>query len=176
METAIKSAADIEAVLIKLIKEGSPDNTNGVIESKTIPNQDVKGFDSLTALEVLTELEEETGIHVEEDIFYVDVKRTKYRSVQQTALAIWNEIQKGGKTCLKTQIYLDSAKGFVRRGKMLGSRKLKLRSFLGCIARRSPRLKRRAERYRLGNLRILHCSITYQRRGSWVSLFKSTNS
>ena len=97
MQTAIKSAADIEAVLIKLIKEGSPDNTNGVVESKTIPNQDVKGFDSLTALEVLTELEEETGIHVEEDIFYVDVRRTKYRSVQETALAIWNEIQRGDK-------------------------------------------------------------------------------
>jgi acyl carrier protein len=97
MQVDIKSAADIEALLIKLIRDGSPDNLDGVVEPKTIPNQDVKGFDSLTALEVLTELEEETGIHVEEDIFYVDVKPKKYRSIQETALAIWSEIQKGGK-------------------------------------------------------------------------------
>jgi acyl carrier protein len=97
MQTGIKSAADIEALLIKLIKEGSPDNLDGVVESKTIPNQDVKGFDSLTALEVLTEFEEKTGIHVEGDIFYVDIKPTKYRSIQETAVAIWNEIQKGTK-------------------------------------------------------------------------------
>ena len=45
----------------------------------------------------LRELEEETGIHVEEDIFYVDVKPKKYRSIQETALAIWSEIQKVGK-------------------------------------------------------------------------------
>lgn len=95
MQSKIKSAADIEALLIKLIREGSPDNVDGLVESNTIPTQDVKGFDSLTALEVLTELEEETGIHVEEDIFYADVKLTKYRSIQETAVAIWNEIQKG---------------------------------------------------------------------------------
>lgn len=97
MQTEIKSAVDIEALLIKFIKEGTPDNLDAVVEPKTIPNKDVKGFDSLTALEVLTELEEETGIHVEEDIFYVDVKPKKYRSIHETALAIWNEIQKGGK-------------------------------------------------------------------------------
>ncbi len=97
MQTEIKSAADIEALLIKLIREGSPDNLDGVVEPQTIPNRDVKGFDSLTALEVLTDLEEETGIHVEVDIFYVDVKPKKHRSIQETALAIWNEIQKGGK-------------------------------------------------------------------------------
>jgi acyl carrier protein len=97
MQIEIKSAADIEALLIKLIREGSPDNLDGVVDSKTIPNQDVKGFDSLTALEVLTELEEATGIHVEGDIFYVDLKRAKCRSIQETASAIWNEIQKGGK-------------------------------------------------------------------------------
>jgi acyl carrier protein len=97
MQIEIKSAADIEALLIKLIKEGSPDNQDGVVEPQTIPLKDVKGFDSLTALEVLTELEEETGIHVEEDVFYVDVKPKKYRSIQETASAIWNEIQKEGK-------------------------------------------------------------------------------
>jgi acyl carrier protein len=93
----IKSAADIEALLIKLVKEGSPDSLDGVVDAKTVPNRDVKGFDSLTALEVLTEFEEETGIHVEGDIFYVDIKPTKYRSIQETAVAIWNEIQKGTK-------------------------------------------------------------------------------
>jgi acyl carrier protein len=97
MQTEIKSVADIEALLIKLIREGSPDNLDCVVEPNTIPNKEVKGFDSLTALEVLTELEEETGIHVEGDIFYVDIKPTKYRSIHETAVAIWNEIQKGGK-------------------------------------------------------------------------------
>jgi acyl carrier protein len=97
MQVEIKSATDIEALLVKLIRDGSPDNLDAVVEPETIPNRDIKGFDSLTALEVLTELEEETGIHVEEDIFYVDVKPKKYRSIQETALAIWNEIQKGGK-------------------------------------------------------------------------------
>lgn len=97
VQIKIKSVADIEALLIRLIKEGSPDNVDGVVEPQTIPNQDINGFDSLTALEVLTELEEEIGIHVDEDVFYVDVKPKKYRSIQETALAIWNEIQKGGK-------------------------------------------------------------------------------
>lgn len=97
MQTEIKSAADIEALLIKLIRDGCPDNLDGTLEPTTIPNEEVKGFDSLTALEVLTELEEETGIHVEGDIFYVDVKPMKYRSIEETAVAIWNEIQKGGK-------------------------------------------------------------------------------
>ena len=98
MQVDIKSPADVEALLIKLIREGSPENPEDVVEPQTIPNRDVKGFDSLTALEVLTELEEETGIHVEEDIFYVDVTPKKYRSIRETALAIWNEIQKGGKS------------------------------------------------------------------------------
>jgi acyl carrier protein len=97
MQTEIKSVADIEALLIKLIRDGSPDNLDGVVEPNTIPNKEVKGFDSLTALEVLTELEEQTGIHVEGDIFYVDVKPMKYRSIHETAVAIWKEIQKGGK-------------------------------------------------------------------------------
>lgn len=97
MHIEIKSAADIESLLIKLIRDGSPQNLSGVVEPHTIPSRDVKGFDSLTALEVLTELEEGTGIHVEEDIFYVDAKPKKYRSIRETALAIWNEISKGGK-------------------------------------------------------------------------------
>jgi acyl carrier protein len=97
MQIEIKSIADIEALLIKLIREGNPDNPDGIVEPETIPNRDIKGFDSLTALEILTELEEETGIHVEEDIFYADVKPKKYRSIQETAVAIWSEIQKGGK-------------------------------------------------------------------------------
>jgi acyl carrier protein len=96
MQIEIKSAADIEALLIKLITASSPDDLDGVVEPRTIPNRDVKGFDSLTALEVLTELEEEIGIHVEEDIFYVDVKPKRCRSIQETALAIWNEMREGG--------------------------------------------------------------------------------
>jgi acyl carrier protein len=95
MQIEINSAAAIEALLIRLISEGSPDHLDGLVDSKTIPNRDVKGFDSLTALEVLTEFEEETGIHVEGDVFYVDVEPTKYRSIRETAVAIWNEIQKG---------------------------------------------------------------------------------
>lgn len=98
MQKEIKSVADIQALLIKLIRDSSPDNLDGAWGPETIPDRDVKGFDSLTALEVLTELEEETGIHVEGDIFYVDVKPKKYRSIQETALAIWKEIQKGGKS------------------------------------------------------------------------------
>lgn len=97
MQRELKSAANVETLLIKLIKEGCPDNLDSLVDSNTIPNRDVKGFDSLTALEVLTEFEEETGIHVEEDIFYVDVKATKYRSIRETAAAIWNEIQRGTK-------------------------------------------------------------------------------
>ena len=96
MHIEIKSIADIEALLIKLIRDGSPENLDGVVDPQTVPTRDVKGFDSLTALEVLTELEEETGIHVEEDVFFVDVKPKKYRSIHETALAIWNEISKGG--------------------------------------------------------------------------------
>jgi acyl carrier protein len=94
----IKSAADIEAILLKLIKQASVEDPNCVVQPRTVPNRDVKGFDSLTALEVLTELEEGTGIHVEEGIFYVDVKPKQYLSVQEIALAIWNGLQKGGKS------------------------------------------------------------------------------
>ena len=97
MQIPINSAADIEALLIKLIKEGNPEIPEDVVESKTVPFKDIKGFDSLSALEILTELEEETGIHVEDDIFYVDVKPKKFRSIQETASAIWTELQKGGK-------------------------------------------------------------------------------
>ncbi|ADV83164.1 phosphopantetheine-binding protein [Terriglobus saanensis] len=97
MQIAINSTADIEALLIKLIKEGNPETPAEVVESKTVPFKDIKGFDSLSALEILTELEEETGIHVEDDIFYVDVKPKKFRSIQETASAIWATLQKGGK-------------------------------------------------------------------------------
>jgi acyl carrier protein len=97
VQIEINSAATIEALLIKLMREGNPDNLDAVVGPQTVPIRDVLGFDSLTALEVLTEFEEETGIHVEEDIFYVDVKPRKYRSIRETASAIWNEIQKGGK-------------------------------------------------------------------------------
>jgi acyl carrier protein len=97
MQIAINSTADIEALLIKLISEGNPDTPRGVVGSKTVPFKDIKGFDSLSALEILTELEEETGIHVEDEIFYVDVKPKKFRSIQETASAIWAELQKGGK-------------------------------------------------------------------------------
>jgi len=96
MQIEIKCVSDLEALLIRLIKDGSPGNLDGVVEPETIPSLDLEGFDSLTALEILTELEEETGIHVEEDIFFVDIKAKKYRSIRETALAIWNEISKGG--------------------------------------------------------------------------------
>lgn len=96
MQIAINSTADLEALLIKLIKESNPEPSGVVVESKTVPFRDIGGFDSLSALEILTELEEETGIHVEDDIFYVDLKPKKFRSIQETASAIWAELQKGG--------------------------------------------------------------------------------
>jgi acyl carrier protein len=96
MQMEIKSAADIETVLLKLIKQGSVEDPDCVVQPQTVPSRDIKGFDSLTVLEVLTELEEETGIHVEEGIFYVDVKPKKYLSIQDVALAVWNELRKGG--------------------------------------------------------------------------------
>ena len=39
MQTEIKSVEDIEALLIKLIRDGSPDNLDGVVEPNTIPNE-----------------------------------------------------------------------------------------------------------------------------------------
>jgi acyl carrier protein len=99
MGSQIESVADIEATLLKLIKRsGVEDGPTCLIAVETIPYRDVDGFDSLTALEVLTELEEETGIHVEEDVFYLDTKPRKYLPIRGIALAIWNEIQNGGKT------------------------------------------------------------------------------
>ena len=97
MQIPINSPADIEALLIKLLKEGSPEAPGDVFESKTVPFDDIEGFDSLSALEILTELEQQTGIHVDNDIFYVDVKPKKFRSIHETASAIWAELQKGGK-------------------------------------------------------------------------------
>jgi acyl carrier protein len=98
MQIEIKTMADIEALLIKLIKNGNPEPDEEVIEAGTVPFKDIKWFDSLSALEILTELEEETGIHVENDIFYVDLKpKKKFLSIHETASAIWSELQKGGK-------------------------------------------------------------------------------
>ncbi len=97
MQTDIKSAADIEALLLKLVKQASSEDPGCAVEPRTIPSRDIKGFDSLTSLEVLTEFEEETGISVEDGIFYVDIKPKKYRTIHEVASAIWNEIQNGGK-------------------------------------------------------------------------------
>lgn len=97
MQVEIKSALDIEALLLALVKQASIEDPDCVVKPQTVPIRDVKGFDSLTALEVLTELEEGTGIHVEEGIFYVEVKPKKYRTIHDVALAIWSELQKGGK-------------------------------------------------------------------------------
>jgi acyl carrier protein len=97
MKVEIKSVSDIEALLLTLVKQASIEDPDYVVMPQTVPSRDVKGFDSLSALEVLTELEEGTGIHVEEGIFYVDVKPKKYRSIHDVSLAIWSELQKGGK-------------------------------------------------------------------------------
>jgi acyl carrier protein len=97
MQIEIKSAGDIEVLLLELIRRGNVEDPDCEVKPQTIPIRDLKGFDSLTALEVLTELEEETGIYVEEEVFYIDMKPKKYRSIRETALAIWNEHQKGGK-------------------------------------------------------------------------------
>jgi acyl carrier protein len=98
MQIELKSIGDIESLLLKLVKQGSSEDPEYNVIPTTIPTKDIKGFDSLTALEVLTELEEETGLHFEEDIFYVDVKPKKYLPIRDIAMAIWNEITKGGKT------------------------------------------------------------------------------
>jgi acyl carrier protein len=98
MSIDIKSAADIEALLLELISRGSTEDPDYVVSPQTIPDKDIKGFDSLTALEVLTELEEETGIHMEGDIFYVDTKPKRYLPVHDIALAIWSRVQEGGKS------------------------------------------------------------------------------
>ena len=95
MPIEIKSAADIEALLLKIIQESNVD-PDCIVLPETIPDRDIKGFDSLAALEALTELEEETGLHFEEDIFYVDVKPKTGRTVHEVALAIWNQLPKGG--------------------------------------------------------------------------------
>jgi acyl carrier protein len=98
MQTEIKSAADIEVILLRLIKQGSTEDPDYIVQPQTVPGLDIQGFDSLTALEVLTELEEETGIHVEEGMFYVDVKPKKHLPIHEIALAIWSELRKGGRT------------------------------------------------------------------------------
>lgn len=98
MQTKIESAAGIEAILLTLIKQASVEDPDCLVEPQTIPRKDIKGFDSLIALEVLTELEEETGLHAEEEIFYLDTKPKKYLSIHEIALAMWNELQKGAKT------------------------------------------------------------------------------
>jgi hypothetical protein len=98
MELALKSLADVETLLLKLIKNGSVEDFGLVPTPETIPLKDIKGFDSLSVLEVLTEFEEETGLHFEGEIFYVDVTPKKYLPVHDIATAIWIEIQKGGKS------------------------------------------------------------------------------
>jgi len=97
MEIQISSAEDVESLLLKLVKQASSEDPNCVVRSQTIPSRDIKGFDSLTALEVLTELEEATGIHVEEGIFYVELGPKRLLSIHDVSLAIWKEFSKGGK-------------------------------------------------------------------------------
>ncbi len=91
----IKTVQDVEALLMKLIKKGCVDEPNFAPTPMTIPMHDAKGFDSLIALEVLTELEEETGLHFEDDIFYVDLKPKKYLAIHDIAVRIWEEIHGG---------------------------------------------------------------------------------
>jgi acyl carrier protein len=93
----LRTVSDVEALLLKLVKKGCVQDSSFVPTAKTIPLKEIKGFDSLTALEVLTELEEETGIHVEEDIFYVDLTPKQYLPIHAVAAAIWEKIHGRGK-------------------------------------------------------------------------------
>ena len=96
MTMKITAIPELEALLLSLIKAGSLEDAECVVAPETVPFKDIEGFDSLTALEVLTELEEVAGLHVEVEIFFSDEKK-KYLSVRELALAIWKEMQKGGK-------------------------------------------------------------------------------
>lgn len=96
MEIQLNSVADVEALLLRLIKSGSVQDPDYLPTPSTVPLKDIKGFDSLSVLEVLTELEEETGLHFENDLFYVDVAPKKYFAINEIALSIWSEIVKGG--------------------------------------------------------------------------------
>jgi acyl carrier protein len=93
----MKSVGDIESLLLEIIRRASVEDPGCLVEPSTIPMRGIKGFDSLTVLETLTEFEEETGLHFEDEIFYIDVKPRKHRSIRETASAIWAEIQKGAK-------------------------------------------------------------------------------
>jgi hypothetical protein len=44
MQTDIKSAEDIEALLLELVMRGNED-PDQVIEPQTVPSKDIKGFD-----------------------------------------------------------------------------------------------------------------------------------
>ena len=96
MEIPLKSVQDVEALLLKLIKQGSVEDLDITPAPMTVPTKDIKGFDSLTVLEVLTEFEEQTGLHFEGEIFYIDTSPKQHRSVHEVALAIWKEINQGG--------------------------------------------------------------------------------
>jgi len=88
----IKRVSDIEELLLKLIKNGCGRDPGYTPTSETVPMSDIHGFDSLTALEVLTELEEATGIDVSEEIFYVDLKPKRYLPIRSIAAAIWDQL------------------------------------------------------------------------------------
>jgi acyl carrier protein len=88
----IKNVSDIEEILLRLVKKGCGQDPGFTPTATTVPQNDIKGFDSLTTLEVLTELEEETGIHADEDVFYVDLKPRQYLPLRSVAAAIWDKI------------------------------------------------------------------------------------
>jgi acyl carrier protein len=94
MPKQLRSLDEVQSVLASLIKKASVEDPNCTVSLHTIPNTDIKGFDSLTVLEVLTELEEETGIHVDEIVFGLERKPREPRTLEDIAIDIWNRIGK----------------------------------------------------------------------------------
>jgi len=92
----LKSLRDVQDLLITLIKKGNFEDSELAIKPETDPLKDIKGFDSLNVLEVLTEFEDKTGLHFEDDIFYVDLDSKDSSDIAEIASAIWAEIKKGG--------------------------------------------------------------------------------
>ncbi|WP_263365843.1 hypothetical protein [Edaphobacter bradus] len=92
----MKTLADVQNLLLALVMKGCAEDSALVVKPQTDPLKDIEGFDSLNVLEVLTEFEDHTGLHFEDDIFYVDLDSKDSRDIAEIATAIWAEINKGG--------------------------------------------------------------------------------
>lgn len=83
---------ELELVLARLIDKTQTGEDKVAITGETVPLKDIKHFDSLTALEVLTELEEEIGFCAQSGAFLNEINKKKL-CVKDVALAIWQQMQ-----------------------------------------------------------------------------------